>query len=130
MKGHLAIFKGNGGELILEGKKSIESRFSKRKDPPFAAVAPGDLVYIKPTGAEIIGQFRVKKVIFYDGLETGDIRDIKEKYNDQIQGPSEYWMKNQSSRYGSLIFIGNSSRFITAPIKIPKKDHRGWVVLG
>ncbi len=79
MKKHLAIFKGNGGELILEGKKAVESRFSKRKDPPFGLISKGDLVYIKPTGAEIIGQFKVKKVIFYDGLESWEMSDIKEE---------------------------------------------------
>ena len=66
---HLAIFKGRGAELILTGEKSIESRFSKRKDPPFGLISSGDLVYIKLSGKDIIGQFRVKKVIFFDGLD-------------------------------------------------------------
>ncbi len=129
MKKHLAIFKGTGGELILDGKKSVESRFSKRKDPPFVQVAVGDLVYIKPTGKDIIGQFRVKKVIFYDGLNPVDIKEIQLKYGKEVAVEDEYWDKRTGSKYGTLIFIGDSSRFITSPVKIPKKDLRGWVVL-
>lgn len=51
---HLAIFKGDGGESILSGKKTIESRFSHRRDPPFGQISVGDLVYIKPSGKDII----------------------------------------------------------------------------
>ena len=126
---HLAIFKGEGGELILNGKKTIESRFSKRKDPPFGAISSGDLVYIKPSGKDIIGQFKVKKVIFYDGLDKEEIKEIKLKYGGNIVVEEEYWEKRSASRYGTLIFIAQSSRFITSPVKIPKKDLRGWVVL-
>ena len=90
MQKHLAIFKGNGGELILSGKKTVESRFSKRKSPPFNNISSGDLVYIKPTGKEIIGQFRVQKVIFFDGLEKKDIEEIKLKYGGNIVVEPEY----------------------------------------
>ena len=47
MKKHLAIFKGKAGDAILSGKKTIESRFSKVKNPPFGVIGSGDLVYIK-----------------------------------------------------------------------------------
>lgn len=130
MTKHLAIFKGEGAELILNGEKTIESRFSSRKNPPFGQISAGDLVYIKPTGKEIIGQFRVKKVIFYDGLTNEDLLEIKESLNDAIVQDNDYWKAKLGSKYGTLIFIGESSRFITAPVKIPKKDLRGWVVLG
>ena len=101
---HLAIFKEQGAEKILSGQKTIESRFARRRIAPFGLVSSGDLVYIKPSGKDIIGQFRVKKVIFFD---LGQV----------------------SHRYVTLIFIGESTRFITSPIKLKKKDQRGWVVL-
>lgn len=104
MKRHLAIFKGNTGEQILQGKKTTDIRFSKAKLPPYGAISSGDLVYIKPPGKDIIGQFRVKKVIFYEDPEA-------------------------TSKFTTEIFIGETQKFITAPVKIPKKDLRGWVVL-
>ena len=129
MKKHLAIFKGKTGEAILFGKKTIESRFSRIKNPPFGAISSGDLVYIKPSGKDIIGQFRVKKVIFFDGLNVSDLEELKKRYGKELSEGNDYWEANKTPRYGTLIFIGDSSRLITSPIKFPKKDLRGWVVL-
>ncbi len=69
-------------------------------------------------------------MISYDGLEEEDIKEIRLKYDRNIVAENEYWTKKIGSKYGTLIFIGDSNRFITSPIKIPKKDQRGWVVLG
>lgn len=129
MKKHLAIFKGQGAEKILSGQKTVESRFSKRKDPPFGLISAGDLVYMKPSGSDIIGQFRVKKVIFFDNLDSTDLSELKEKYGEKLAVDHGYWTGKETAKYLSLIFIGDSSRFITSPVKISKKDLRGWVVL-
>lgn len=130
MRKHLAIFKNGVGEDILNGKKTIETRFSRVKIAPFGQITSGDLVYIKPTGVDIIGQFRVKKVIFFDGLDGGEIGEIRKRYGGEIAAEEAYWQRKSDSKYGSLIFIGQTTPFITAPLKIPKKDLRGWVVLG
>lgn len=126
---HLAIFKGTGAEKILSGEKTIESRFSKSKIPPFGVVSVRDLVYIKPSGGEIIGQFRVRKVVFIDGINEKELKDIKERYGEEIAADEVYWKSKAGARYATLIFIGDSSRFITSPIKPVKKDLRGWMVL-
>lgn len=127
---HLAIFTKGVGEKILSGEKSIESRFSKVKNPPFGLISSGDLVYIKPSGKDIIGQFRVQKVFFFDGLTQNDINNLKKEYEKEISADDSYWEAKKNSKYGTLIFIGNSSGFITSPVKFLKKDLRGWVVLG
>src|SRR3989344_3632689 len=98
MKKHLAIFKKDAGERILDGSKTIETRFSKMRVVPFLTISAGDLVYIKPTGKEIIGQFRVKKVIFYDGLDTDEIKEIKLKYGGNIAADEEYWDGKMGSK--------------------------------
>lgn len=129
MKKHLAIFKGEAGEAILSGKKTIESRFSKVKSVPFGVISSGDLVYIKPSGKDIIGQLRVKKVFFFDGLDLSDLSYLRNLYGEGLLVEKEYWEKNKNARYGTLIFIGDCTRFITSPVKFRKKDLRGWVVL-
>ena len=127
---HLAIFKGDGAEKILSGEKTIESRFARRRIPPFGVISSGDLVYIKPSGKDIIGQFRVRKVVFYDGFDLSDLNDLEKRYGKELAVGAEYWEKIKNSLYCTLIFIGDSSRFITSPVKIKKSDMRGWVVLG
>lgn len=126
---HLAIFTGNLGEDILSGKKTIESRFSKSRIVPFGAVSAGDLVYIKPSGKDIIGQFRVQKVITYDGLTGEDILSLQKQYGSGIAADESFWGSKKDSKYATLIFIGATTRFITSPITYAKKDLRGWVVL-
>lgn len=127
---HLAIFKGGGAQNILTGKKTVESRFARSKIAPFGVITCGDLVYIKPSGGQIIGQFRVKKVIFYDGLSMKDLEEIRQKYGKEIATDAAYWKSKFNAKYATLIFIGDSSRFITSPVKPVKKDLRGWMVLG
>ena len=127
---HLAVFTKGVGEKILSGEKTMESRFSRVKNPPFGVISSGDLVYIKPSGEDIIGQFRVQKVFFFDGLSEIDIKTIKKDYGKEILADENYWETKVNAKYGTLIFIGNSSKFITSPVKFSKKDLRGWVVLG
>lgn len=127
---HLSVFTGTLAEDILIGKKTIESRFSKSKIPPFGVISSEDLVYIKPSGKDIIGQFRVQKVYSYDGLTKQDILDLKNKFGKQIAADESFWKSKMDSKYATLIFIGQTTRFITSPITYSKKDMRGWVVLG
>jgi hypothetical protein len=126
---HLAIFKKTEADLIFEGKKTIECRFFKSKIAPYNQVSVGDLVYIKPVGEDISGQFRVKKVISLEGLEPADFQEIIERFNKQIVGSVEFWQSHSEAKYGTLIFIGSVERFITSPIKISKRNQSGWVVL-
>lgn len=129
MQKHLAIFDLDLAQKVLSGQKTIDARFSKSKIVPFGQVSIGDLVYIKPTGKDIIGQFRVKKVISFDGLESSDLGQLKDLYGEKIAASGNFWENHQDAKFGTLIFIGEVDSLITAPIKISKKDLRGWVVL-
>lgn len=129
MTRYLAVFKKEKAELILLGKKSLEIRFSKSKIAPFGVISSGDLVYIKPSGEDIIGQFRVKKVIFFDGLRKEDILDFKKSYTNRLAVDENYWVGKETYKFASLIFIGDCNRFITSPIKSPKKRLSSWLKL-
>lgn len=134
MKKHLAIFSKDVVKQIFSGKKLVETRFSRHKIAPFGLVERGDIVYIKPSGEEIVGQFTVKKVIFFEGLDNEDWKLIKGHYRGLIafvdlEAEEKYFKQKENSRFGTLIFIGQVERFITAPVKIEKRDLRGWVVL-
>lgn len=131
---HLAIFDKKTLEALLSGQKKIETRFSKQKIAPYQQISAGDLVYVKAPGDDISGQFRVKKVIFFDNLEQDDLDLIFKTWGDLISlndllTDKKYQSEKQGSRFGTLIFVGDSERFITSPIKIKKKDKRGWMVI-
>lgn len=135
MKKHLAIMNKQTIEAILSGRKTVETRFSKHKIPPFGQVSAGDLIYMKPPGEDIIGQCRVKKVFNFEGLTSNDMEKLFVDYGKQIgigvkEEDEKYFQGKRDSSYGTLIFISESERFITSPVKIKKRDLRGWVVLG
>lgn len=123
-KKHLAIFSKDHIKDIFSGKKNIELRMSNKKIAPFGKVSIGDLVYIKPPGEDIVGQFIVKKVISIEGLEEEDWKLIDTRYSKKMSGE-----KKSSAKYATIIFIDQVEQFITAPVKIKKSDLRGWVVL-
>ena len=116
-------------EAILGGVKTMETRFSLHKIAPFGQIGVGDVVYMKSPGGEIVGQFKVKKVIFFEGLELGDLDKLSDLYKKEISAGGVYWEKKKDAKFGTLIFISESERFITSPIKIKKSDQRGWMVL-
>lgn len=134
MHKHLAIFSEDAVKAILNGTKTIESRFSQKRISPFGQVTVGDIVYIKPSGRDIVGQFKVKKVISFEGLEEKDWELIRSEFGKQISLGSlekndEFFANHFTSNYCTLLFIDKVEQFITAPIRIKKSDQRGWVML-
>lgn len=134
MRKHLAIFSKTGVQALFSGSKTIESRFSRDKISPFGQVDTDDLVYIKPSGEEIVGQFRVAKVISFAGMDTKDLEEIQKAYGSGIsfgvaEEDKKYFRDHANARYCTLIFIKELEKFLTPPVKIAKKDLRGWMVL-
>lgn len=134
MKKHLAVFSKTAIKQIFSGKRGVEIRFSLRRVPPFETISVGDLVYIKPPGEDIVGRFLVKKVIFIEGVEVEDQEWISTFFNRRTSlkdktSNQKYFSRHKNAKYASLIFFDAVEQFIVSPIKIPKKDSRGWIVL-
>ena len=56
---HLAVLVQPYLDFILDGQKTIESRFSIRPIPPYRRVESGDIVLLKASGGPIVGAFFV-----------------------------------------------------------------------
>ncbi len=133
-KKHLALFDISTAERILSGQKTVETRFSQKKIAPYGEVSVGDLVYIKPVGKDLAGQFVVSKIIFFEGLTQADFENIRKLYGEVLSLGNKtldekYFEMRKDAKYGTLIFISQVESFITSPIKFQKKDKRGWVVI-
>ena len=129
MARHLAIFDKEATEAIFSGKKKIEGRFSQIKMAPFGKVKAADVVLIKLSGEEIVGQFTVDRVIFFDYPNDNEINQVKNKYAKDLALPKTFWLDREKIKYITLMFIRSATKFIVPP-KIIKRDLRGWVVLG
>ena len=128
MSKHLAVFSADAVESIFSGKKKIEGRFSKIKISPYLKVAAGDIVLIKIPGEDIVGQFNVDRVIYYDHPTKVEIEEIKNRHSRGLVLPASFWLSHEKINYITLMFIKSVTKFIIPP-QIPKKDLRSWVVL-
>lgn len=134
MRRHLAIFSLQVAQEIIAGRKTVETRFSLKRISPFGEISSGDIVYIKPPGKPILGQFLVKKVILFENLNKDDWDLIKNYYGEKlslgsIEVDQKYFKEKAEAKYGTVIFIDQVEQFITEPITYKKNDKRAWVVL-
>lgn len=128
MARHLAIFTLNATKDILSGKKQIDGRLSKIKIAPYGKVGAGDIVLIKVSGEEIVGQFKVDRVLYFDHPKREEADNLIKKYLKELAMPKSFWLQHEQINFITLIFIKEVTRFLVVP-EIPKKDLRPWVVL-
>ena len=124
---HLAILVEPYLQFILDGKKTIESRFSVHRCPPYKKVYRGDIVLLKRSGGPIIGLCQVTEAWFYQ-LDPASWKTIKADFATAIcaQDPT-FWQDREGASFATLIRIKHV-RTIT-PLHFIKRDRRGWVVL-
>ena len=124
---HLAIFREPYLQFIIEGRKTVESRFSKNRCAPYDSVADGDVLLLKLSGGDIVGLCVVEKVWFYQ-LDPKSLKFIREKFGAAICPVDEtFWEDRKQSAYASLMRITQVTMIDN--VKIDKRDRRGWMVL-
>ncbi len=124
---HLGIFVEPYLQFIIEGKKTIESRFSVNRCPPFGRVSKGDILLLKRSGGPIVAICLINDVWNYR-LDKSLWNEIKEVHAKAlcIDDP-EFWKQKKNSNYATLMRIRNVLLF--NPIYFEKRDRRGWVIL-
>ena len=128
---HLAIFTPEYIDYILDGSKSIESRFSKIKCAPYGKVEPDDCILMKESSGGVRGWFYADEVEYHE-LDPIQCINLSLRYHRQIfphTDDDEFYMDRWvSCRYATLIHVSNPLEF-PEPHKVNKKDRRAWVVL-
>ena len=124
---HLAIFIEPYLQYIIDGKKTVESRFSINRIAPFKRISQKDVILLKKSGGPIVGFCLVKDVWFYR-LNPLILTEIKNNFESAlcIHDPL-FWESKKQALYTTLIKLGEFNSF--TPIKFQKQDRRGWVVL-
>ncbi|WP_438023419.1 ASCH domain-containing protein [Sorangium sp. So ce233] len=125
---HLAVLVEPYLSLVLDGSKTIESRFASVRVPPYRSVEPGDLLLLKEASGPIVAASRACEVWFFRGVV--DMRAaLHERFGsalrDDVPG---FWEERQHAKYATLIRLDQVAR-LTTPLACPKSDRRGWVIL-
>jgi hypothetical protein len=124
---HLAIFVEPYLQYVLEGKKTVESRFSKRPIPPYGTVSRGDLLALKRSSGPVVGVCEVRAVWRYE-LDSNLLRELRLKFERALCAMDEgFWQSRTDAKFLTLMQIG---KVLTVdPVDIGKTDRRGWVTL-
>jgi ASC-1-like (ASCH) protein len=123
---HLGIFAEPYLSLMINGEKTIESRFSKNKTAPYNQITKDDIIIVKKSGGNVIGFIEIDKVLFYDLTKTS-INNIKDQYAKELCVDQAFWDSKASSHYATLIFIKQFT--LIKPFPITKKGMQTWIVL-
>jgi len=123
---HLAIFVEPFLSFILEGRKTVESRFSAVKCAPYDRVSPGDLMLLKRAAGPVVGLCHITSASFYE-LDKDSLREIRDRFANAICADDRFWKERSACSYATLMTLNN-------PIEIPhfhvaKRDRRGWAII-
>lgn len=124
---HLAVFVEPYLRFILDGKKTVESRFSVNRIAPYEKVRKGDIIILKRSSGPVVGLCEVSDVWFYR-LDPKSWNDIKKEFTQSLcaQDP-EFWSTRKHASYATLMKVRHVEEI--GPIRWTKKDRRGWIVL-
>lgn len=124
---HLAIFVEPFLDYILDGKKTIESRFSIRQTPPFDVAKKGDVIFLKRTSGPVVGVCKAEHVWHYH-LDPTTLSELRDKYSVALcANAPEFWEARSDAAYATLIQLSNVKPL--SEIEVDKNDPRGWAVL-
>jgi hypothetical protein len=124
---HLALLFEPFLSLLLDGTKTIESRFSRVRCAPYGCLAEGDVIAVKKTGGPVHGAFIAGPVTSHQ-LTPTRITDLRGRFATQICATDDtFWDQRADCAYATLVHVEHVR---TLPnLAFPKKDRRGWVQL-
>jgi hypothetical protein len=127
-RAHLAVLNEPYLSYIMEGRKTIESRFSRHRVAPFEQVRHRDLLLLKSQSGPIVGVAEVAQTESYV-LDPPTWGFIRERFSAAICAEDpDFWAERRDARYATLMKLSHVMPI--APVEVEKSDRRAWVVLG
>lgn len=123
---HLGVFVEPYLGFMLDGSKTVESRFSINRCPPYGRVKAGDVILLKGAGRPVVGACRADYVWSY-ALDPHSLEGIRDRFSSAICAQEGFWASRDQARYATLIRVTDVQRL--PDTQITKRDRRGWVVL-
>ena len=140
---HIAILRKSnikkGDDLlgdILDGTKTIESRWYINRIAPWNKIKSGESVYFKESGQPITAKAKVSKVLQFENLNNESMKEIIDKYGNKIAPNTsketfyEWITTHENKRYCILVFLSDVEKI--TPFNINKSgfgNSCAWMVL-
>lgn len=124
---HIAILRQPFFDMVLNGEKTIESRWSMNKIAPYEKINIGDEILLKLTGEPVTAIAKVQDVKFYE-LTPEIAEDIRLKYGKQIGTDKfEDWNTILKKKYCTLIWLKDVKTI--GPVPVQRSNGTGWIVM-
>jgi hypothetical protein len=124
---HLAVFREPFLTLLFDGKKTVESRFSRNRIAPYGCIARDDVILLKRNAGPVAGIALAGDPGFYE-MGAAAWRDIRARFAAAICAPGEdFWTERAQARYATLIPVRAAMPF--AGFSVVKRDRRAWLVI-
>ncbi|MBI2409938.1 ASCH domain-containing protein [Candidatus Kaiserbacteria bacterium] len=110
---HVAIMQKSWGltQKILDGRKTIESRWYAVRHKPWDVVQAGETIYFKDAGQLATIRAEAEKVLQFVDLTPKRVGEILEKYGEkdgiEKADVSKFLKKFKDKNYCVLIFLKN-----------------------
>lgn len=125
---HVAILRQPYLGEILSGRKTWESRLTVSRKPPFEAIEPGDVIYLKKSSGGFVGRARAGRVCFYDALTSECLRKLRQMFDPLICGRDEFWEAKHNAKYATFIELVDVESIKVGPEMQPSRGP-AWFVL-
>lgn len=126
---HLGIFAEPYLTFILDGSKTIESRFASSRCPPFRVVERGDVLLVKAVGGPVVAFAEVQRAWYLAHPTAQDVDELARQYGRELRDDVPgFWCSRRAAAYLSILSLGAVHKLVR-PLECPKRDRRGWVVL-
>lgn len=137
---HLALMNEPYMTRVIDGSKTIESRWSKNRAAPWEDASVGDVILFsrtvgassktRPTG--IVAAGLVSHIRFLTQRDPDDLRKIRQSYGPHLGIEEPFWEHVADRPYVSLLWLTcvvELAYGADGPQRPVKTDQRGWVPL-
>ncbi len=125
---HVAILRPPYPQLILDGRKTIESRLTKTDLVPYNAIRPGERIFIKQTSGPFVAMAIAGEVHFFDRLTPAKVAELKARFNHQVCGDDAFWQWKRDSNFATFIELTKVQPIDRGPRMKPSSG-LAWFVL-
>jgi hypothetical protein len=125
---HVAILMRPYLRLILEGRKTIESRLTMRPIVPFRAIRTGERIFFKASSGPFMATAIAGDVFFHDGLTRASVAELRERFNDDVCGDAAYWNRKRDCKCATFIELTRVHPISQGPAMAPSSG-LAWFVL-
>lgn len=124
---HVAILKRPYLKLILDGRKTIESRLTRTAQPPYGCIQPGERIFLKASSGPFMATAIAGKVEQHDKLQAYDILRLRMLHDIAVCGDDAYWETKRDSRFAVFVELTRVEPIEVGP-NYPK-SMRAWHVV-